>query len=106
MRLRCAAGRDTLIITNAIVIVILFVLYMRLAGSSGDAPPTVSYRYGLPQAAFDNLFLDDTQCRAAFPGLIGEIDSAVSEGDFDVEFSRGAVLNVKIKDGQVYLYLL
>jgi len=55
---------------------------------------------------FDNRSLTETQCRAAFPGLLREIDLAVRQGPFDLEPNNAdgiGPLQAQIRDGRLWI---
>ena len=80
-----------------------------------STPPKLSHDDGRPKEdlarkpdqwlspdVLDNLFLDERQCAATFPGLMKEIDDTVAKGPFKVKHtSARGPLQGRIKDGKV-----
>ncbi|KAI1438499.1 hypothetical protein GGR50DRAFT_435607 [Xylaria sp. CBS 124048] len=55
----------------------------------------------------NNRFLTEDQCRAAFPGLLTEVDNEVAKGPFKLErnpYNLGPLI-ARIRDGQLYILL-
>jgi len=53
-----------------------------------------------------NLRMTETQCRATFPGLMNEIDEAVSRGPFQLERQKDGytgMVQARIEDGKACL---
>ncbi|KAF7549905.1 hypothetical protein G7046_g8188 [Stylonectria norvegica] len=55
------------------------------------------------QDIFSHLALTDAQCRQTFPQLNSDLDAALSQGSFDLKYGKGAVLNGKIENGELYI---
>lgn len=54
----------------------------------------------------ENLSLIEQQCRATFPGLMKEIDDAVTRGPFDLEKEPDdytGMVQLRIKDGHIII---
>lgn len=92
-------------------VLILFILYT-LRSSLGDQLSVPNYPTGTAshypsEETLRSRSLTEKQCRAAFPGLLKEVDDAVARGKFvqdrfDPENSLGPVRG-RIKDGKVGL---
>jgi hypothetical protein len=58
------------------------------------------------RALHDSLFMNEKECRVAFPELANEIDQAVARGPFELKkksiFTSG-LIQVRITDGKVCL---
>ncbi|OIW29293.1 hypothetical protein CONLIGDRAFT_655209 [Coniochaeta ligniaria NRRL 30616] len=58
-----------------------------------------------PQTRFDTLRLTTEQCEATFPGLTKDLNDTVSLGPFNIQPSGdGGPLQVKIEDGQLFIF--
>ncbi|KFY87769.1 hypothetical protein V500_06777, partial [Pseudogymnoascus sp. VKM F-4518 (FW-2643)] len=90
----------------------IFILYSLRSFSIGDQvvvpnyPSSVASQYPSEETQ-QSRTLTEEQCRAAFPGLLKEVDDAVARGPFvqdkfDPENSLGPVRG-RIKDGKLYI---
>ncbi|OBT88808.1 hypothetical protein VE02_03167 [Pseudogymnoascus sp. 03VT05] len=92
-------------------VLILFILYTLRSSLSSQiyipTHPSSSARHYPPEETLLSRSLTEEQCRAAFPGLLKEVDDAVARGPFvqdkfDPENSLGPVRG-RIKDGKLYI---
>jgi hypothetical protein len=90
-------------------VLIVFILYS--LRSSVDRIPVPNYSSSIPsypsEETIQSRSLTDEQCRAAFPGLLKEVDDAVARGQFkqdafNPENPLGPVRG-RIKDGKASL---
>lgn len=99
MKRRKTRLRPLVVVTSlACVFVYCAILY----GSDLFATPcSLSLETGVDNHVPKHLSLTADECTRIFPGLTREIDLAVSEGPFDLEYDHGRVLNGRIQDGRV-----
>ncbi|CAK7231414.1 hypothetical protein SCUCBS95973_007908 [Sporothrix curviconia] len=97
----------TVSFTAGILLLIIYLTYRR------PVPGKPSfYRAPLPKTGsssrtrhFDNLHLDDAQCKAAFPGLTKDIDDMVAMGPFPLGYETrpDSTMLVRLEKGQLYI---
>ncbi len=91
--------RVTLLLGCVLVLYCLF--FLSTNGSGGSTWRTGSLKK-VPEDLLQDLFLDESQCEATFPGLTKDIHDTLSEGPFKVKQTGNlGPLQGRIKDGRV-----
>lgn len=93
-------------------VLVVFILYSLRSVSIGDQVAVSDYSGSIadvypPEGVLRSRSLTEEQCRAAFPGLLKEVDDAVARGPFvqdtfDPDNPLGPV-RARIKDGKASL---
>lgn len=96
-------------------VLVVFIIYSLRPSFVGDRVAVSSYSSSIAgqypsEETIQSRTLTDEQCRAAFPGLLKEVDDAVARGKFvqdkfDPENPLGPVRG-RIKDGKASLFTL